>query len=99
MMIRKIVLLRWLLPGGYDICSTLYYNEQPWHGIDGDTSYSAERSDKDYFIGVQFHPEVAVAKVVDNEQDAGNFMNYEAALAYFKRLIQQTVANKNVAGR
>ena len=87
------------MPGGSDICPTLYYNEQPWHGIDGDTSYSVERSDKDYFIGVQFHPEVDVAKVVDNEQDTGNFMNYEAALAYFKRLIQQTVANKNVAGR
>lgn len=58
-----------------------------------------ERPDKDFVIGVQFHPEVAVAKVVDNENDASDFMNYDAALAYFKRLIQQTGANKNVAGR
>lgn len=212
-----------IFPGGSDICPTLYYNEQPWHGIDGDTSYSAERdvsdyllmsyclendipafcicrgmqllsivsgadmiqdigqymdslgitysnthrdpykkvfishdvyvlshdsilytipkedviakvpswhhqivgnvngtrlvvtaismsdgipviegverTDKDFVVGVQFHPEVAVAKVIDNELDAGDFMNYDAALAYFKRLIQQTGANKNVAGR
>ena len=202
-----------IFPGGSDICPTLYYNEQPWHGIDGDTSYSVERDvsdyllmsyclendiptfcicrgmqllsivsgddmiqdigqymdsqgitysnihrdpnkkvfishdvnvlshdsilysiakedviskvpswhhqivkdvngtrlvvtaisyadgipiiegveriDKDYFIGVQFHPEVAVAKVVDNEEDAGNFMNYEADLAYFTKLIEK----------
>lgn len=208
-----------IFPGGSDICPTLYYNEQPWHGIDGDTSYSAERdvsdyllmsyclendipafcicrgmqllsivsgadmiqdigqymdsqgnidsnmhrdpnkkiftshdvnvlshdsilyniakedvitkvpswhhqivenvngtrlvvtsismtdgipiiegverTDKDFVVGVQFHPEVAVAKAVDNEEDAGNFMNYEAALSYFKKLIE----NANVKSK
>lgn len=55
------------------------------------------RPDKDFVIGVQFHPEVAVAKVVDNEQDAGNFMNYEAALAYFTKLIEKAeIGSKSI---
>ena len=49
-------------------------------------------------IGIQFHLEVAVAKVVDNEQDAGNFMNYEAALAYFTKLIEKAeIGSKSIA--
>lgn len=212
-----------IFPGGVDICPTLYYNEQSWHGIDGDTSYSAERdvsdyllmsyclendiptlcicrgmqllsvvsgadmiqdigqymesqgkvdsymhrdsnkkvfashdvnvlnhdtllykitnedvitkvpswhhqivgnvngtrlnvtaismtdgvpviegverSDKDFVIGVQFHPEVAVAKVIDNEEDAGNYMNYFAALSYFTELIEKAEVGSKLATR
>ena len=208
-----------IFPGGSDICPSLYYNEQPWHGIIGDTNYSAERdvsdyllmsyclendipslcicrgmqllsivsgatmiqdvgqymesqgiidsnmhrdsnkkifvshdvnvishdsllykiagedviskvpswhhqivgnvngtrlvvnaititdgipiiegverTDKDFIIGIQFHPEVAVAKVVDNEEDAGNFMNYNEALSYFTKLIEQAKVGSN----
>ncbi len=35
-----------VFPGGSDICPTLYYNEQQWHGIMGDANYSAERDDE-----------------------------------------------------
>ncbi len=212
-----------IFPGGTDLCPTLYYNEQPWHGIEGDTIYSAERdvsdyilmsycleenmpilaicrgmqllsvvsgadmigdvgqymegqgitytnvhrdpnkkifashdvnvlshdsyiykiagedviskvpswhhqivgnvngtrlvvtattmtdgipiiegverTDKNFVIGVQFHPEVAVAKVIDKEEDAGNFMSYDKAISYFKILIEQTQRNSKSASK
>jgi len=39
-----------IFPGGKDISPTLYYNEQGWHGIEGDTDYSAERDVSDYIL-------------------------------------------------
>ena len=39
-----------IFPGGSDICPTLYKNEQPWHGIEGDTDYAAERDVSDYIL-------------------------------------------------
>jgi len=39
-----------IFPGGSDICPTLYYDEQEWHGIEGDTDYSAERDVSDYIL-------------------------------------------------
>ena len=56
-----------------------------------------ERSDKKFVIGLQFHPEVAVAKVVDKEDDATNFMNYDLAISFFRQLIAQAQSsNKSV---
>ena len=34
--------------GGEDISSTLYYSQQPWHGITGEIDYNAERDVSDY---------------------------------------------------
>ena len=39
-----------IFPGGSDICPTLYYDEQDWHGIEDDTDYSAERDVSDYIL-------------------------------------------------
>ncbi len=39
-----------VFPGGSDICPTLYYNEQQWHGISEDANYSAERDVSDYIL-------------------------------------------------
>ena len=39
-----------VFPGGSDISPTLYYKEQGWHGIEGDTDYSAERDVSDYLL-------------------------------------------------
>ena len=58
-----------------------------------------ERTDKNFVIGVQFHPEVAVAKVIDKEEDAGNFMSYDKAISYFKILIEQTQRNSKSASK
>ena len=46
-----------------------------------------ERSDKRFCIGIQFHAEVAVRKYVENEKDAGSFMDCDTALSFFKALL------------
>lgn len=46
-----------------------------------------ERPDKNFCIGIQFHPEVAVRKYVDKEKDAETFMDYDTALSFFRALI------------
>lgn len=39
-----------IFPGGSDICPSLYYHEQRWHGITDDTDYSSERDVSDYIL-------------------------------------------------
>lgn len=39
-----------IFPGGSDICPTLWKEEGQWHGIEGDTDYSAERDVSDYLL-------------------------------------------------
>ena len=53
------------------------------------TIEGVERRDKDFVVGVQFHPEVAVRKVIDKEENAGDFMDYDTALSFFTRLIEE----------
>lgn len=50
---------------------------------------AVERTDKPFFIGVQFHPEVAVAKHANGAADASRFMSYDSALCYFRALVKQ----------
>lgn len=45
-----------------------------------------ERKDLSFCLGVQFHPEVAVRKVVEKEKDASNYMDMESASSFFKAL-------------
>ena len=45
-----------------------------------------ERPDLEFCIGVQYHPEVAVKKYADKEEDAGSFMDRESAIALFEAL-------------
>ena len=49
---------------------------------------AVERTDKPFFIGVQYHPEVAVAKHANKEADANDFMPYDQALVYFRALVK-----------
>ena len=51
---------------------------------------AVERTDKPFFIGLQYHPEVAVAKHANRAADASRFMDYENALCYFRALIKQS---------
>ena len=46
-----------------------------------------ERTDKDFALGVQYHPEVVVTKNLDKASNAADYMSLEEAIAYFKRLI------------
>lgn len=48
-----------------------------------------ERPEKRFCIGVQFHPEVAARKILDKEQDAEKYMEYDKALILFKALLKQ----------
>ena len=50
---------------------------------------AVERTDKPFFIGLQYHPEVAVAKHANGAADASRFMDYDSALCYFRALIKQ----------
>jgi len=49
---------------------------------------AVERTDKPFFIGIQYHPEVAVAKHVSGAADASRFMDYDDALRCFSALIE-----------
>ncbi len=49
-----------------------------------------ERTDKDFVVGVQFHPEVAVAKVIDNELDAGDLGGWGSRVSIVFLLPQPT---------
>ncbi|MBR4314897.1 MAG: gamma-glutamyl-gamma-aminobutyrate hydrolase family protein, partial [Lachnospiraceae bacterium] len=48
-----------------------------------------ERPDKRFCIGVQFHPEVAARKILDKEQDAEKYMEYDKAIILFKALLER----------
>lgn len=48
-----------------------------------------ERPDRKFCLGVQFHPEAAVAKHLKGRPNASQFMTYEAAMGYFKELVIQ----------
>ena len=45
-----------------------------------------ERKSHPFCLGVQFHPEVAVRKIVEKEADATKFMDMDSASALFKAL-------------
>ena len=45
-----------------------------------------ERKDLSFCLGVQFHPKVAVRKIVDKEGDADKFVGLEFASSFFKTL-------------
>ena len=41
-----------------------------------------------FCLGVQFHPEVAVAKTISKSEDAGNYTDYDTSLTFFKAIIE-----------
>lgn len=47
-----------------------------------------ERTDKTFAVGLQFHPEAAIVKNLDNAENKENFMDYDTALSIFRRLVQ-----------
>lgn len=58
-----------------------------------------ERPDKKFCVGVQFHPEVAVRKNLENEKDADSFMDYDTALSLFKALIDASQVDQIIDER
>ena len=54
-----------------------------------------ERTDQHFAVGVQYHPEVAVKKHLEGADNASDYMDYDAALAYFRTLVQEARATRD----
>lgn len=50
---------------------------------------AVERTDKSFAIGLQFHPEAAVVKHLDNAANQDDFMDYDTAISIFECLVQE----------
>ena len=49
---------------------------------------AVERTDKAFALGLQFHPEAALVKNLDNAENKGDFMDYDTALSIFRRVLE-----------
>lgn len=49
-----------------------------------------ERTDKAFAVGLQFHPEAALVKNLDDAANKGDYMNYETALSIFRYIVNQS---------
>ena len=47
-----------------------------------------ERTDKDFAIGLQYHPEAVIDKTTDCQTNAGDYMSYDDALEVFEYLVE-----------
>jgi len=75
---------------GTDLSMTAYTETEGVNMIE-----AVERKDKAFVIGVQYHPEAAVRKILEKEDNAGNYMPYEEAIALFKGLIEEAEKSKD----
>ena len=44
-----------------------------------------------FCLGVQFHPEISVAKVAAQSEDADKYTDYDTSLSFFKALLKETL--------
>ena len=59
---------------------------------------AVERSDKTFAVDLQFHPEAAVVKNLDNAENKGDYMDIDTALSIFKYIIQESfISQENAA--
>ena len=49
---------------------------------------AVERTDKSFAVGLQFHPEAALVKNLDDAENKGDFMDYDTALNIFQWLVE-----------
>ncbi|MCR4766251.1 MAG: gamma-glutamyl-gamma-aminobutyrate hydrolase family protein [Bacteroidaceae bacterium] len=54
-----------------------------------------ERKDKRFVLGIQYHPEAAVVKHLDNYPNASDFMTYTNGMAYFMALAAAAELSNN----
>ena len=50
---------------------------------------AVERTDKEFAIGLQFHPEAAIVKHINKAYNANNFMDYDTAIRVFEKIVNQ----------
>ena len=58
---------------------------------------AVERTDKTFAVGLQFHPEAAIVKYLDDAENKDSFLDYDTALSIFTYL--QTVAANQAQSR
>ena len=59
-----------------------------------------EHTDKTFAVGLQFHPEAAVVKHLDDAENQNDFMDYDTAISIFEYLVREFAnlpANQNAA--
>ncbi len=50
---------------------------------------AVERTDKTFAVGLQFHPEAALVKHMENAENRDDFMDYDTALSIFQWIVQE----------
>lgn len=58
---------------------------------------AVERTDKTFAVGVQFHPEAALVKYLENADNRNDFMDYETALSIFQWIVQERYLEQDAA--
>lgn len=58
---------------------------------------AVERLDKTFAVGLQFHPEAAVVKNLDDAENKGDFMDYDTALSFFRYIVSGAAALEDAA--
>ena len=51
---------------------------------------AVERTDKTFAVGLQFHPEAALVKHMENAENRDDYMNYDTALSIFRWIVQES---------
>lgn len=55
------------------------------------------RTDKTFAIGLQFHPEAALVKHLENADNRNDFMDYDTALSIFRWIVQERYLEQDAA--
>ena len=50
---------------------------------------AVERTDKTFAVGLQFHPEAALVKHLENAENRDHYMDYDTALSIFRWIVQE----------
>ncbi len=58
---------------------------------------AVERTDKTFAVGLQFHPEAALVKHLENADNRNDFMDYETALSIFQWIVQERYLEQDTA--
>ena len=58
---------------------------------------AVERTDKTCAVGLQFHPEAALVKHLENAENRSDFMDYDTALSFFRWIVEAGYLGQNLA--
>ena len=58
---------------------------------------AVERTDKTCAVGLQFHPEAALVKHLENAENRSDFMDYDTALSFFRWIVEEGYLGQDLA--